>query len=133
MAGSVGAPAVEEDLDVGGDGRGEVHLLAGGGVTEAEGASVEGLTGAGVETVLHEGFVGSRGDAAQDLVATIAGIVEQRVADMAHVHADLVGATGFEHALDGRYVGEVFEGMVVSDSVFALRTVGEDGHLQAVA
>ena len=47
--------------------------------------------------------------------------------------ADLVGAAGFKLALDEGDVAEPFHHSVVGDGMFALFTVGEDGHYEAVA
>ena len=49
-----GAPAVYHAGHVGGDFGGEEHFFAGAGVDEAEGAGVEGLSGADFKTVFHE-------------------------------------------------------------------------------
>ena len=131
--GGVGAPLLDELGHVVGHFAVEVHLLAGDGVHEAEGLGVQGLTGAGLEAVLHKLHILARGVAAQHAVAAIALVVEQGVPDILHVHPDLVRAASFELALHECYMGKVFNGMVVCYSMFAQVTVGKDAHEQAVA
>ena len=100
---------------------------------ESESACMESLTGACLHAVGYELAVGSRALAAEELVAAIAGVVEEGVALVSHVDADLVGASGLEHTLDEGSVGKVLEDFVMSDGMLAGGIVGgEDGHLQAV-
>ena len=133
MGGGVGAPAVEQGGHVGGERGGEEHFLTGAGVDEAEGAGVERLAGADFEAVVDELFIGAGGVAAENLVAAVAGVGEERMADVAHVGADLVGAAGLEDAFHQRHVGEGFEDLIVGDGVFPLVGIGrENGHLEAI-
>lgn len=68
----------------------------------------------------------------QYLVAAVALVVEEDVADVLHVHAYLVGASGFEDALDEGDVAEAFEYAVVGDGMLSF-AIGQDSHLHAVA
>ena len=73
-----------------------------------------------------------RAVAAQDLVAAITGVVEQRVADVLHVYAYLVGASGLQLAAHDGHVGQVLDGVPVGDGVLTLVAVGEYLHQHAV-
>ena len=92
--GGVGAPALEKLFHVWGGGGGEKHLFACAGMGEAEGAGVERLSRACRETVVYKLPVRCRRGAAQYLVTAISGIIEKRMADVAHVDAYLMGASG---------------------------------------
>ena len=67
---------------------------------KTEGLGVKGLTGTDGETVAYELAVFCELYTSQYLVASIPGVVEQRMADMFHVGADLMGAAGLKHASD---------------------------------
>ena len=70
----------------------EVHLLACLWMHKAQCLGMKGLTRAQLEAVVNELGIAGGTVTAQDLVAAIAGIVEQRVTDVLHVDTDLVGA-----------------------------------------
>ena len=71
------SPAVDELLHVGGQGCREVHFAPGAGMAEAQGAGMEGLTGAERKAVAHKCGVGSSGRAAQNLRAAVALVAEK--------------------------------------------------------
>ena len=103
-------------------------------MAEAEGACVQRLAWAGLETVVDEAVVRRGAQAAKHYVAAVTGVVEQRVAYAAHVGTDLVGAACFEHASDERDVAEAFCDLVVGHGVAADAAVRrEDGHAETVA
>lgn len=62
---------------------------------------------------------------------SINGIADQRVADMRHVHADLMGSPRFECAGDKRGLIELPLGTIMGDRMFAL-SIGENGHFLAI-
>ena len=128
----VGAPFFDEAAHVVGEGRVEGEALAGEGVVEAEGFGVERLAGAGVEAVLDELPVFGEGGAFEDFVAAVVFVVEEGVADVFEVGADLVCAPGFEDAFDDVDVSEAFEYAPVGDGWFAVASVGEACHDFAV-
>lgn len=114
---------------VGGNFATEVHLLACGGVDKSEGFCVQRLSRANLETVLNELHIFCGSNSAQRFVAAVALIAEQRMPDVAHMHANLVRATRFQLAFDESNVAEVFDNAIVRHGVFALVAVGENRHL----
>ena len=109
-----------------------MHVLVGGGVFEAEDEGVEGLPGQELEAVHDVLLVLGEGGAFEYLVAAIGGVVEEGMADMAHVGTDLVGAAGLEDAF---YEGDIAEALFdapVGDGVLADLGVVVDGHDAAV-
>ena len=79
------------------------------------------------------GMQGLAGKPGQRL-ATIQGVAHQRMADVGHVYADLVGAAGFQLAEDGGGlgIGAGGEQSVMGAGRLAGRWL-HDGHAQAVA
>ena len=67
-------------------------------MNEAKRAGMKGLTRTNLKTIGHELAVGSRIDPPENLVAAIAGIGKERMADMFHVGADLMCSARFENA-----------------------------------
>lgn len=100
---------------------------------KAEGAGVKRLAWASLETMVDESLVTGGGKSAQDDVAAIARIVEQRVSDVAHVGANLVCAPSFEDTLNKRDVAEALNDAIVCDGMLPnLGVLGKHGHLQPV-
>ena len=100
---------------------------------EAERTGVERLPGAEGEAVVYEGAVGGRGVAAQYLIAAIAFVVEERVTDVPHVDAYLMGAPRLEAAFHQGDVSETFQYPIVRDGWLAhLALRREAGHPQAI-
>ena len=117
----------------GGGGGGEKHLFACAGMGEAEGAGVERLSRACRETVVYKLPVRCRRGAAQYLVTAISGIIEKRMADVAHVDAYLMGASGLKHTFYQRYMAKCLQHLVMGHGMLAqLRVGGVDGHLEPV-
>ena len=130
----VAPPFCEQLLQVGWQGRREIHLLSRRGVDEAQCACVEGLSRADAKAVLYERLVGAATLSAQDLRAAIACVAEERMADVAHVCADLVCASCLEDTLHERRVAEAFEYAPMGHGWLARLRVGrENGHAQTVA
>lgn len=99
---------------------------------ESESAGMQCLTWTYVETVENELTVSPRGGALEYLVATIALVIEERMPNVFHVYAYLMGASCLEDTLYEGDIAYAFEHPVVSDGVLAYCGVGEDGHLQSV-
>ena len=100
---------------------------------EAEGLGVEGLTGAYLEAVVDESFVGAAALAAQYLGAAVGLVAEEGVADVLHVGSYLMGAAGLEAAFDEGDVAELLDYAPVGDGILAYAGVGGgDCHAQAV-
>ena len=102
----VGAPLVKKLLHVVGQWRREVHLLAGGGMAEAQCLCMQHLSRTDVKAVLDECLVAAATLTAQNLGASIALVAEQRMADVAHVGTYLMGAPCFQAALHQCYIAE---------------------------
>ena len=99
---------------------------------EPQRLGVERLPGTHGEAVVHELLVLGEVRAFQYLVAAIPLVVEQRVADMLHVYANLVRAPRLQHAFHKGDIADAFQHVIMGDGVFPYLGVGEDGHLQAV-
>ena len=97
--GDVVAPAVEEVCHVGGELGIEKHLLTSTGVDETECAGMKCLTGTDIEASLYKLTVAARGSAFQNLVTSVAFVVEERMADMLHVDTNLMGPARLQLAL----------------------------------
>nr|GFD11339.1 hypothetical protein [Tanacetum cinerariifolium] len=78
-------------------------------------------------------LVGARGLPRADAVAAIGGIRKERVADELHVRPNLMGAAGFEAALQQRHGAVALEHAVMRDGVLALVALGVHGLHLAVA
>lgn len=133
VAGYVVSPAGDEGCHVGGDGAVEVHLLSSGRVNKPQCLGMQSLSWAHFEAVVDELCVTGRTVSPQDLVASVAFVIEERMPHVLHVHADLVGASSLELALYQRHVQEVFEGVVVCDGMLSLVTIWKHAHGQSVA
>ena len=59
----------------------KVHFLAGGGMAETECAGMKSLSRTSLKTMLYELAVSPGGGAAQNLIAAVTGIVEQRMSE----------------------------------------------------
>ena len=129
---AVVAPFVDERSHVGRYFAVEVHLLVRDGVHKAQRLGVERLARTGFEAVLNKLGIFGGGVASQNLVAAVAGVVEQRMPDVLHVHSDLVCAACFEPSTHHSHMPEVFEGVIVRHGMLSHVAFGENGHLQAV-
>ena len=96
---------------------------------EAQRLGVERLAGHYGEAVVDELFVFGVDRALEHPVAAVAVVVEQRVADIIHVDADLMGASRLQVALHQGGVAESLQHAVVGDGGLALRAVFK--HLEA--
>ena len=96
---------------------------------KTEGAGMQRLTGTYLKAILDKLAVFGRALAAEDLVATVAGVGQQRVAYMLHVNAYLMRAPCFEATAYHRRISQTFHHLVVGHGMLA---IGEHGHLEAV-
>ena len=87
-------------------------------MNEAESLGMESLAWANLETVFHELLVFGELCAAQNLLATIALVVEEYMAHVLHVCTDLVSAPRFENTLHETHVGETLQNILVGDGMF---------------
>ncbi len=97
--GDVVAPAVKEDCHVGGEIGIEEHLLTSTGMDKTECARMKCLTGTDIEASLNKLTVAAGGSALQNLVTSVAFVVEERMADVLHVDTNLMGAARLQLAL----------------------------------
>lgn len=129
----VGVPLVDECLHVVGEFRGEHHLLAGAWVYETECLGVQCLSWADLEAVVDELPVACRCGSFEYLVAAVAFVVEQYMANVLHVCSDLMCASCFQYALHECGVAKSLQWIVVCDCMFAHVAVGwKHGHLHTV-
>lgn len=100
---------------------------------KSECAGVESLARADFKAIVYKGFVFCRRHTSEDLVASVACVIEQRMTYMAHMDAYLMCASGLKDATDKSDMGKSLDGLIVSDGVFAHISVRKYGHLQSVA
>ena len=100
----------------------ELYGFAAFGVDEAEPVGVQGLAGESVYGFFHRIGAG---------VARVAihGVGDERVFGFAHMHADLVGAAGFEGAFNVAVALVAFEHFDVGHGFFAAEA--DHGHFDA--
>ena len=99
--------------------------------TQAQG--VQAVAGHQREAVFDELPVFAECRPFQYPVAAVAFVVEQRVADGFHMHADLVRAAGFQPAFDQGHVTQPFQYAVMGHGMFPHRAVRRiDGHSHPV-
>ena len=97
-----------------------MDVLSCGGVNKAEASGVQCMSRQQFETVFDKLLVFGEGGAFEDPISAISFVVEQRVPDILHVDANLVGATGFETTFDQVDLTETFDHFVVCNGVFPL-------------
>ena len=88
-------------------------------VDEAKCFGVKSLPWTDLKAVLDELAVLGVNRALADFRATIPFVIEQRMADVAHVNPDLVRAPGFQPALDNRHIAKSFQHLIVCHGVLA--------------
>ena len=111
----------------------EIHFLPCAWMDETKGFGVEGLARANLETVFHELLVFGELGASQNLLSSIAFVVEEHMPDVFHVGTDLVGAPRFEDTFHECDVRETFQHIIVGHSVLAnFRIRGKHSHLHTV-
>ena len=96
----------------------EVHLLARLWMHKAEGLCVQSLSRTDFEAVANELLVAAAALAAQDFVAAIAFVAEERMPDVFHMGTYLVGASSFEDTFHESYVAEAFNHAIVGNRRF---------------
>src|ERR1700677_4544308 len=77
----------------------EKQLFPGDGVDKADGLCVQSLPRADIEAIVDELPVPGKDGSLYDLITAVGVVVEQRMPDMLHVYADLVGTARFQDAL----------------------------------
>ena len=84
---------------------------------KAEDEGVQGLPWQELEAVVHKLLVFGECCSLQYLVATVCGIVEEGMADVFHVGANLVGAAGLKHTFHQCYISESFQHSSMGDGM----------------
>ena len=122
-------PLGQQSHHVGSEVGGKVHFLARFGVLEAQCAGVQRLSWTNGKAVAYKTVVSAALCASQNLVAPIALVVEQGVANVLHVHTYLVCAARFEHTLHKGYVAITLQHLIVCHGMLAYARRGvEHGH-----
>ena len=85
----------------------------------------KGLTRKRLEHVAQEGVVFAPRRAFHSHIAPINRVAKQRVADVLHVHPDLVGPARLQLALHQRHGAQALEHPVMGDGVLALSAIHE--------
>ena len=95
---------------------------------------MQGLTRTQLEAVLDIGLIRSRALTTQNLSTTIALISKQRMADVLHVGADLMGASCFQPTLYERGIAIALQHLIVGDGRLADVATGRvNSHTLTVA
>lgn len=102
----------------------EKQLFPGGRVDKADGLGVQGMPGADSEAIVDELPVPGKHGSLHDLIAAVGIVVEQRMPDMLHVNADLVGAARFQDALYQGDISETFQYFIVGNGFFSVLAFG---------
>src|ERR1700681_4556297 len=101
------AQDLNEVGEIGGPGRLEAHFRLPRGMKKAEHARMQGLTGKDDSGVIS-GLLHRRFGARRLAAASISSIADQRMAEMGEMHANLMGASGFQPALNEGREGFLF-------------------------
>ena len=123
MAG-VGPPLVDDGFDIFRQLAFEEYFFSGGRMGKSDGLGMEGLPGTKGEAVVHELAVFAEDCTFHDLISAIGFVIEQRMADVLHMHPDLVGAAGFQYTLNEGNIAESFEHLIVGDRFFSVFAFG---------
>src|SRR5512143_124695 len=83
-------------------------------------AGMQCVSRANRETIFHELFVPGKYGSFYNFIAAIEIIVEQRMAYVLHVDADLVGATCFKDTFHQRDVPESFHNFIMGNGLLAV-------------
>ncbi len=130
---SVGAPFFKEFGHVFWDWALEVHLLPCAWMAESKRAGMECLARACLEAILHKLLVFGKSGAFQDLVATIASIVEEGMTLREHVDSNLMGPAGLKHAFHTGDISEALHHFVVGDCMLSNLGILKHCHLKFVS
>jgi len=102
----------------------EKQLFPGDRVDKADGLGVQGMPGANSEAIVDELPVLGKHGSLYDLIAAVGVVVKQRMPDMLHMNADLVGAARFQDALYQGNITETFQYFIVGNGFFSVLAFG---------
>ena len=129
----IDAPLVKKLLHIEGKVAFKIHLFTRGRVLKSQRLGMEGLSWAECHCIADETAVTTAVSAPQDLVATVALIGKEGMAQMLHMCSNLMGSTGFEDTFDQRHVAKPLQYTIVGYGRLSHTTIQrEDGHLHAV-
>ena len=100
-------------------------------MNEAQRLGMERLPRTNGETVIDKLFIFRRGCSFQDLVSTIAFIVEQRMPDIFHMHTYLMRTSGLEAAFHQCDIAQTLQDGIVGDRRLALLHLRESRRLRS--
>lgn len=116
----IGPPFCDDLFHIVGQFAFEEHVLAACRMDEADGLCVQGVPGANGEAVVDELPVFTEDGAFYDLIPAIGVVVEQGMADMLHMHPDLMSAACFQHTLYQGDIPETFQDLIMGDGFLAV-------------
>src|SRR5687768_6966800 len=82
------------------------------------------LPGTDLKAIIDKLLIAAVDRALHDPVSTIEIVIEKRMPNMLHVNPDLVGATGFEHAFNQRYIIESLDHFVMCNGILTMIAFG---------
>ena len=103
----------------------EEHAFSGARMGKTECARVQHLSRTESKAVFDILLVFLRAQAFENLASSVFLVAEKRMPYMLHVHANLVGASGLESALDERDIWEALEYAPMRDGFLGLRALLE--------
>lgn len=85
---------------------------------------MEGVTGADGKAVVHELPVFAKDGSFYNFISTVGIIIKERMTDMLHMDADLMGPAGLQYALYEGDISESFQYLIMRDGFFAMVPFG---------
>ena len=92
------------------------------GMNKAKCFCMQCLSRANGKTIIYKLFVFGVNSSFYNFIATIKIIIEQRMADIFHMHPDLVGAAGFQYTFYQCYITKSFHYFIMGDGFFSMVT-----------
>ena len=128
----ISIPFLQDRLKISRQAEGKLLVLARGRMFKTQETGVQSMARHSLEAVLDKLLILREGGTLQYLVATVALIIKERVADILHMNTNLVRSSRFESALHQSNISVAFQHLVVRNGMLTLRTIGKDIHLVAV-
>src|ERR1035438_3282124 len=92
-------------------------------VNETNRFGMKGLTGANLKAIVYKLLVFVEDRSFHDPVTSVSLIIEQRMSDMLHVHANLVCAPCFQYALNQAGVAKSLNHLIMGNCFFPIFAV----------
>src|SRR5690242_17035651 len=90
------------------------------------------LPGYDLITVFNKLLVFCVGSTSQDLISAITFVIEERMAQKAHVGTDLMSTPSFKYALNQGDISITFQHLVMGDGMFSNAAIQINHHLSTV-